>query len=1092
MPEPATAGATSLGQRFREVARRFPHRTALARPQAPLSYADLDALTDRIAAALHQRAPQPGAHVAIIMPDALDAAAALLGIIKASHVALPLDAAGSEAHIAQALAELRATLVIGSADLRLPRSNLPILAYEDAASCAAPLVALTIHPEDPACIFHTSGSTGAPKGIVLQHRCLLLSARNYITAMRVEPDDSIAWTSPFSVGAALLPMLSALFAGASLHRFEVWRDGVARLPAWLQEQRITIWPTTPALFRTVAEMLPPGPHLPDLRLIKLGGEPALASDVARFESRLHAGCSLVNGLGLTECGGNVCWHQHARGAAINAPALPIGRPLDGYVLTLVDEKGRETDDGELVVQGAGIGLGYWNAERGAIDLFSTPGPDGARVFRTRDRARRDAQGNLVHLGRMDDLLKVHGRRVDRTLVESALLAQPTVKEAAVDIRAGPPGERLIAWVVWRDDASTPATIQDALGKLLPPGHVPALLVSRPFLPRLASGKIDRRKLSELPLPKAEPGPTEPARDAMDHQMLVVWEKALGRTGLTMEDDFFAAGGDSLSALRLFALLDQRLGVHLPLSTLTRLRTPRAFADFIRAESRLGAVSCAHLLQAGDNHTPLFCVPGAGSDSLSLLPLARALDPGLTVYALQYAGLDDDQPFHRRIEDMAARFITELRHIQPAGPYLLAGTSFGGRVAYEMAGQLTRAGEKVGLLALLDAYGPGYPNRHPNPTWRRRALHALRWWLPMDQAETLTAANVRAGLRQRFATARALAWPVLHPGRPLPRELRYVLLIHRCFQARDAWQPVSYHGGPIHLFRAEIQPPAALFDTPRDMNWGQLAAAGLLIHDIPGRHGMHIRPPHVHTLARQLRACLPHEQGRDDDRFLEWNDVNRTRWTELADWWDRECGDEGHADTREVLLPPMIQLLGPRPGEYLIDAGCGNGWLARRMAGQGLRVTAFDFCPKLIDIARRRPAAAPVEYHCLDATRADELAVLGSNTADSALCHMVLMDIADIHPLLRALRRAVRPGGRLVFSMIHPESAGLIPVNGCQALVNPGKPGQPVSHYYFHRPLAVLLKAFEQAGWTPDLLLAPSTSAGERFLVGRLIHETAQR
>lgn len=1079
IPLPTDDPAATLTHRFRDVVRAFPDRIALARTGQPLTYAALDSLTSRLAAALQHIAPAPGARVGILLSDALDAAAAFLAILRAGHVAILLDPDSPPSRIAAGLPGLHLSAIIGAPS---PAIDIPCVPFSSDNTPDTPPSEPSITSDHPACIFFTSGSTGDARGVALSHRCLLITARNYIANLEASAGDRIAWTSPPSAGATLLPILTALGVGASLHRFDIRREGVAGLRTWLDAERISIWSTIPSLFRAFAETLPPN-SLPHLRMLKLGGEPVLASDAALFESRVHAGCTLANGLGITECGGNICWHRHRRGTSVRTATIPIGKPTGDMDVSVQDEC--------LVVRSHAIGLGYWNAATGAIVPFSAPGPDGSRTYVTADRARFDDDGNLVHLGRADGLLKLHGQRIDRALVEETLLAHPAIKDAAVEIRGDPSGDRLVAWVVWRGPAPSASALRESLSRTLPSHHVPARFIPLNVLPRLPGGKIDRRQLASQPLPETAPTSPHPgARDALERQMLMLWEKALGRSGLTMEDDFFESGGDSLSAVRLFALLDQHIGVNLPLSTLSQHRTPHALAEFIRARHHHAALSCAHLLRAGDHAAPLFCVPGAGADTMSLIPLAQALDPGQTVYAMQYAGLADGEACQRRVEEMAARFVGEIRRIQPTGPYYLAGTSFGGRVAFEMASQLSRAGEKIGLLALLDAFGPGYPRRHPHPTLRRRALHALRWWLPRERQETLTLENLRAGIRQRFTILAALSWPVLRPGKPMPRNLRYNRLIYSCFRSRKHHRPAPYTGGPIHLFRAETQPPSALFETPRDMHWGPLAAGGLIIHDIPGRHGEHIRPPHVRELGRQLQACLPRDTAHADGRFTELNERNRQRWSDLAAWWDEQCGDEGHADTRDLLLPPSLRLLTPRPGEHVIDAGCGNGWIARRLARQGIRVMAFDFCGELIDRARRHPSPASVTYHCIDATRPEQLAMLGENIADSALCHMVLMDVADLQPLLTALHRAVRPGGRLVFSIIHPESGGFARASDCQALTNPGKPGQPVMHYYFHRPLPILLKAFEQTGWLPDLLMSPQSSSGERFLIGRLIRAPA--
>jgi 2-polyprenyl-3-methyl-5-hydroxy-6-metoxy-1,4-benzoquinol methylase len=235
----------------------------------------------------------------------------------------------------------------------------------------------------------------------------------------------------------------------------------------------------------------------------------------------------------------------------------------------------------------------------------------------------------------------------------------------------------------------------------------------------------------------------------------------------------------------------------------------------------------------------------------------------------------------------------------------------------------------------------------------------------------------------------------------------------------------------------------------------------------------------------LQACLPGLFSTEAGRFIELRDHSRQRWDSLSAWWDEQSGDDGHADTRDILLPICLRLLQPKPGDRLIDAGCGNGWIARRLARAGASVAAFDFSANLLELARKRDTGRLVEYRQIDATLPDQLAALGHHTADGAICYMALMDIADIKPLMEAMRRAIRPGGHFVFAMIHPDDTGLSKAVESQAFTNLGKANQPVEHYYFHRPLPLLLDVFEKAGWEVDQLASPSSPTGARFLVGRL-------
>ncbi len=1097
MPELRRPGASfsaeeihgSWPDRFRTVAQAHPDHVALAFPAKPMTYAELDAITDRAASAIREAVSTPRAHIAVAINDELTSVAAMISVLKSGHVFLPIDTAWPESYQRTMLQAMGADLLLMDDDPPACDAGIPSISWSSAIRCSASPPNIELHSNDPASMFFTSGSTGDPKGIVLSHQCLLNAARNYILNMEIGSDDRIAWTNPLSTGASMLPIMSALLSGASLHRFNVNRLGFTPFVSWINEHRISVWPSVPSLFRSIAELLPPGPNLPSLRIIKLGGETVHASDIALFEQHVHEGCALMNGLGITECGGNICWHRHQRDSVIDSATLPIGRAVDGMRINLGNNENPGATEGEIVVQCRHLALGYWNPDSRQIDPLPGLKPDGETEFHTGDRARIDSRGELVHTGRMDDMLKVRGYRVERTGIEAALMKLPWIREAAVAMESIAGTGQLVAFIAWRDQHITEiADLRERLQKVLPPHGIPSRFYTVPQLPRLASGKINYRKLlSTCPPVESETVVT----DALERQLLVLWRKALARKHVAIDADFFAAGGDSLAAVRFFALLDQRMGINLPLSTLSRYRTVRSLANHVRQTGSQLVCSSAHLLQAGDHRTPLFCFPGAGSDSMALIDLAESLDPRQTVYAMQYAGLAAGENFQRNIPEMSARFLMEIRRIQPSGPYALAGTSFGGWVAFDIAQQLVGSGEKVALLALLDTFGPGYPEPHPDPTLRRRLLLTLRWWLPLGNKDELSLSNLAAGVREKADRLFARMLIRLRPDRLLPLKLRYLHLQDCCFAAGKSYQAQPFQGGPIHLFRAEIQPSPVLFQPVRDMGWSALAAGGLHIHDVPGQHGAHIRKPNVLELAQKLMPFLPGLLASEAGRFVELRDQSRDRWDALAAWWDEQSGDEGHADTRELLLPLCLRLLNPVAGQHLIDAGCGNGWFARLLAQKGARVTAFDFSAELLALGRKRDANGQVDFLQIDATRPDQLAVLGQQTAEAAICYMALMDIADIKPLMESLKRAVRPGGCFVFAMIHPDSAALSRASDPQALTNLGKAGQPVEHYYFHRPMPWLLDLFEKTGWELDQLSSPVAPSGARFLVGRLTNPSAR-
>lgn len=1096
----------SIASRFRQVVRRAAERAAIRDGERTLTYAELDRSSDRIAAALRRHFAGDHPAVALLLPHEASALLGLLGVAKSAAVYVPLDVEWPRERLDDLLCDAEAAAALtdrrGAAVLeRLPNWRGRIVVIDEALDHPAELEASEApSPDAPACLYYTSGSTGRPKGILVHQAAVLSDARNYACAIEIGGTDRLAWLSPLAFAASKLPIFGALATGACVLPFSVKRRGVPELAEWMRREGITVLSCVPTLFRELAGQLPDGENLPALRAVKLGGEPVLCTDAELFRRKLHRRCVLVNGLGISEASGTVCFYHWSGGAIPDGPTLPLGYPVDGVEIVLLDDAGRPVPPGrpgEIAVRSRQLALGYWRMPEMTRAKFIEPADGaGARTFRSGDLGRISGDGCLVGLGRKDSTYKIRGQRVDAAEVDAAMLALGEVIQVATVARELANGPKLVSFVV-PAPGKTPSTaeIRRRLRRRLPDFMIPSLLVCLPSLPLLPNGKVDAAVLASMDLPSPDGGAGVAPRDPLEHQLLHVWESVLRVKRLGVTDDFFDVGGDSLDAARIFATIERRLRINLPLAELARHSTIESLARAIREGDVQAAGRTAVLLNAGEGRLPFFCVPGAGSDAFALLDLSRHLGPEQTFYSFRYPAIDGTRPVYSTVEEMAGRFLRDVRAIQPASPYRLGGTSFGGVVAFEMARQLTAGGERVALLALLDTHGPGYPRLRRGVLPRRLPLLALRWLLPIGRKEERTWASLRAGIRERWNRLRALADLATPFLRSPPRyELRFLYLQEICFRAQRRYRFPRYDG-PVHLFRAAQQPPASLYDLREDLGWRTLVPAGLEIAEIPGYHGAHIREPHVRTLAAKLGTKLAEASRRPRGGFPELTPRTREIWNEMGSWWDDLVGEEGNPASRDLLVPAVDRLLAASPGEWVLDVACGNGWYGRRLARSGARVVGFDFSEVLIGHARARSARASLDvaYHVLDATETEPLMKLGERRFDAAVCFMALMDMTQVEPLFAALSRLLKPGGRFVFAIVHPQADGLANASPAEPLTGIGLPGQPLSNYYFHRPLPMLLEAAAGAGFAleareepravrPD---GPPESAPMAFFVGRM-------
>ncbi|MFO0748452.1 MAG: AMP-binding protein [Myxococcota bacterium] len=443
--------------RFRELARTLPPDTLAVDDGARAwTYRELDLRAEHLARHLATRGGV--APVALLARPDAPALAALLGALRAGRIIAPieprlpllrqLDAGLALVDDDALAARLRADGWDGDVATidELERAPAPISATPATTATHARAAATG---DDAALVCSTSGPSGRPKGIVFTELSIAAGAAGYRDALALAPGDRLAWLAPLPFGASLTVAFGALLAGATLVPCDA-AAGLGALAARLEAQRVTVLHLVPSLFRRLAAALAHEARpLPALRLVKLGGEASFASDLALFARAFPADARLVNGLGLTEACGNVCYASFAADARIDGPRLPVGRAALDTELGLVDGDGRAVADGEtgrIVVAGPALAAGYWRDPDGSAAVWrALPGRRG-RWLVTADLGRVDADGRLEHLGRADDVVKIRGQAVATGEVEAVVRGLDGVSAAAVVALPHPsaPGESVLA------------------------------------------------------------------------------------------------------------------------------------------------------------------------------------------------------------------------------------------------------------------------------------------------------------------------------------------------------------------------------------------------------------------------------------------------------------------------------------------------------------------------------------------------------------------------------------------------------------------------------------------------------------------------
>ncbi|WP_053139760.1 non-ribosomal peptide synthase/polyketide synthase [Pseudomonas sp. MIACH] len=567
-------GPTNLHTALSQQAALTPHAPALVFEGQRLSYAELDQRAQTVARALRGAGIGSGAIVPVCMERSVEMVVALLGIVHAGAAWLPLD---------PQLPPARMAFLIGDADAHVTLTQAQWLQHLPAGHRAWTLDTLpnapagepiSVSANDLAYVLYTSGSTGQPKGVMNEHGALMNRLHWMQDAFPIGPNDRVLQKTPYSFDVSVWEFFWPLITGATL---VVARPDGHRDPAYLsqliQQEQVTTLHFVPSMLRVFVDE-PSLANCTTLRQVFASGEALPVDLVRRFMSQHPA--ALVNLYGPTEAAIDVSvWR-----CAVDDVIVPIGKPIANLRLYILDEAMQALpigSIGELYIGGVGVARGYLKrADLTEERFLASPFVEGDRLYRTGDRCRFLADGNIEYLGRLDHQVKLRGQRIELGEIDAELLAHSAVRDAATLLL----NERLVSfWCGNAEEASLRTHLSDTL-----PGHMlPSLLVQLDSLPLNSNGKLDRKALAALPLPDAHHDkPPSAPRNATQAVLCEVFAELLDCPTVGIDDHFFQLGGHSLLATRLVARVRERLGASLPLALVFAQPTVAALADHLRA------------------------------------------------------------------------------------------------------------------------------------------------------------------------------------------------------------------------------------------------------------------------------------------------------------------------------------------------------------------------------------------------------------------------------------------------------------------------------------------------------------------------------
>ncbi|XHF15017.1 amino acid adenylation domain-containing protein [Archangium gephyra] len=550
-------GPRTLTDVVRERVAREPEALAVVCGQRRLTLGELDRGANQLARRLlEEQGLRRGQVVAVVAPRSERIPMALVGVLKAGGVYLPIEADYPLERVRFILGDSKAAVVLADARWAglLADSGTPVIelgSLELDGEAGDP--GLSVEPDEVAALIYTSGSTGVPKAVMMEHRGILNTAREFNRLCDVGPDGRIVQFASLAFDAALLEMAMSLTGGAPLvvAGREVI-DDTAAFTAYLEANQAS-FVILPPVYLSALERHP----LPTVKTLVTAGEAANPED-ARFYARTRR---YINAYGPAEC--SVCVSMHeVKVDGEYSRGIPVGRPLRNVGVMVADEALNALPVGvvgEVCATGVGVARGYLGREELTREKF-VEHPEYGRVYRTGDLGRWREDGELEFVGRRDGQVKIRGQRVELEEVRRRLLEHEAVEAAAVLVREGKSGKELAAFVVARSEAAVPVgELRGWLARVLPASMVPASLRWVEALPLTSNGKVDKAallKLEDVQEEEFAPG-DERERTEAEQVLASAWEEVLGKPRVGLRENYFELGGDSIKAIRMAARLREQ-------------------------------------------------------------------------------------------------------------------------------------------------------------------------------------------------------------------------------------------------------------------------------------------------------------------------------------------------------------------------------------------------------------------------------------------------------------------------------------------------------------------------------------------------------
>ncbi|MEO6522311.1 MAG: non-ribosomal peptide synthetase [Mucilaginibacter sp.] len=847
----------TIDQLITEQALKFPDNVAIQFGNDSISYKNLHQKINQLANFLLANNITIGDKVAIGTARSLQMVVAVLAVTRVGGVYLPLDPNFPNDRLVFMLDDAQAKLVITSkiyeGHFHTPAAKLSIEdIWQKLDNYPATEPNISINGDDLAYLLYTSGSTGKPKGVQINHRSLLNLLLSIQKWPGITPQDTWLATATISFDISVLELFLPMVTGARLivADSEMVKDGRLLLDI-VRTQKVTVMQATPYTWRM---MLASGwdDKIP-LKIIS-GGE-ALPKDLA---NKLLERCdSLHNYYGPTE----TTIYSTGKQILADDQLITIGKPIDNTQVYILDEELKQVADGhegEICIGGYGVGNGYLNRpelsdEKFIDDTFS--GEANKKIYRTGDLGKILPNGEIEYLGRIDLQVKLRGFRIETQEVEYNLILQHGIQNAVVVVHNDEwDNQRLLAYVVSDDPliashkVNYSTTWIAGLKDKLPEYMVPTDYIVIPEIPLTPNGKIDRKKLPKPQFQNSQKEYEAPGSDT-ENMLAEIWSKYLHIDQIGINDNFFELGGHSLIAVQIMTGIGKITGKLIPIATLFKYPTISKLAQLLQSGDEESTWKSLVPIKPTGNKMPVYIIHGEGLNVLIFNNIAMSVDAEQPVYGLQSRGLNGIDEVPDSIEAIASLYIEEILEQNPTGPYAIAGYSFGGYVAIEIANQLQAMGKEVKILAMFDVNNKESESQLSLP--KRTLKKILRQFYKAGFILTSLIKQPGATVEyQLFMIKQRLGMNDEANAENIPDYMQRIVDKLRYAVSRYKMKP---YNGTIHVFRSKVR--VYFVDDPKHLGWDDYALKGVKVHKVSGDHRDMLLPPNDVEFARILQNCL---------------------------------------------------------------------------------------------------------------------------------------------------------------------------------------------------------------------------------------------